>query len=264
MVDHGGDLDLALLMADRAETLAMAVFTGGPLPHETKADGSVVTESDRAIERELRAIVAAHRPGDAFVGEEGGGAFDGGGRRWIVDPIDGTHNFIAGRWGWCTQIGLADGDDLVLGVANFPALPGCWWGGVGEGAFARDDARSRPIRVGATPDGGAGRWASNAAVHLLDGERRRAVQRLEALGPYVEPDQWTTHPALMVAEGTIDICLQLAGEPWDYAGLAAVVQAAGGSFSYLDGSTVLGGCRPALFTSGADVHASALALLDNL
>jgi histidinol-phosphatase len=248
VTDRHADLDLALEMADRADEITMATFTGRPLDHETKADGSPVTETDRRVERALRDLVARARPDDGFLGEETG-AVRGRTRRWIVDPIDGTRSFIAGGSGWCTLIALEADLEVSVGVSSAPVLGRRWWGAAGTGAYARTSGASqaRPFAVSPNPGLDQASWSCNPSLEVFAERAPSLAERLSSCGRYVVP---TMHPVLMVAEGIVDVCVQLFGEPWDYAGFAGIVQAAGGAFSYLDGTVALSGNRPGLFTNG--------------
>ena len=111
------DLALALRLADAADELTRAAFTGDPLAHEIKPDGSPVSETDLAVEQRIAGIVAAERPGDGMLGEEVGGSGPTA-RRWIVDGIDGTVLFVAGVLGWSTQIALEVDGRPVIGVVT--------------------------------------------------------------------------------------------------------------------------------------------------
>jgi histidinol-phosphatase len=258
VVDRRSDLDLALMMADRADQITMVAFLGGSLISETKPDGTTVTETDREVERELRGLVAAARPGDGFLGEESDLTEGGSARRWIVDPIDGTGSFVAGGKTWGTLIALEEQGCLTLGVASGPAVEGRWWGADGIGAFGRTavDGAPRGLAVSVSSTLDRATWSSNPSLEALSGPSRALTGRLCVCGSYVGPREWTTHPMLMVAEGTLDLCVQFGGAAWDYAAPAAIVCAAGGSFSYLDGCTELVG----LFTNGR-LHDPVLELL---
>src|SRR3954469_17346926 len=138
------DLALALALADVADGLALPAFERGTAAVE-KADGTPVTEADRAVERALRERLAAERPDDAILGEELGGAGEGA-RGGVLDPLDGTEWFARGIPVWGTLIALTDGDEPVAAVVSAPALRRRWWAARGAGAF-RD---GRPIRVSDT------------------------------------------------------------------------------------------------------------------
>lgn len=253
-----GDLGLALELADAADALTMAAFSGAALAFTTKADGSPVSETDRAVESALRDLVARHRPGDGFVGEETGARDPRADRCWIVDPIDGTQSFVGGGRSWATQIALRVSGELRVGVTTAPAARARWWGAAGAGASRRvgRDGRVEPLSTSRVGELAAARWICHPASELLSGAPRDLAARL-AHGAGAGTTA-TSHGALMVAEGSLEVCLALDGAPWDHAAFAAIVTAAGGSFSYLDGSTELrDGMNAALYSNGL-VHEAAL------
>ena len=259
MTKRANDLELALAMADAADAMTMAVYTGEALAFERKADGSPVTETDRQVEERLRAMITERRPADGFLGEETAPESEATDRRWIIDPVDGTASFIRGGRSWATQIALEEDGDLVLGVTSAPVVDARWWGATGIGAFrqARDDAEPRRLQVSTTSEFDAARWVCYPPVERLKEDWRVLPDRLRGAS---EPIRQTAHGALMVAAADADACLQLQGAPWDYAAFAALVQIAGGRFSYIDGSTTLGGLDPAVFSNGR-VHDQVLAAL---
>lgn len=253
MARRQNDLEFALQLADLADAMTMAAFTGHALEFEEKSDGTPVTETDRHVEERLRAAIAEQRPGDGFLGEETGARdMPSGGRRWIVDPVDGTASFIRGGRSWGTQIALEHDGELVVGVTSAPVLRARWWGADGIGVFqrTRDDPEPRQLRVSSPADGATLKWVCYPRIDRLSADWRALPDRLQAVSA---PVRSTSHGALMVAAGTADACLQVQGAPWDYAAFAALVHIAGGTFSYLDGSTELEGLRPAVF-SNRKVH----------
>ena len=212
----------------------MGRFGAADLRVDAKPDLSPVTDADRATERLLRAGLAQHRPADGVVGEE----FPDTGsarRRWVLDPIDGTNNFVRGVPVWATLIGLLDGDDAVLGVVSAPALGRRWWAERGHGAWSSAlGGAPRRLWVSTARELGA---ASLAYSELTEWERAGR------LGPFLELCRrvWRTRgfgdfwSYVLVAEGAVD----LAAEPdlalWDMAALAPIVVEAGGAFTGLDG-----------------------------
>jgi histidinol-phosphatase len=249
------DLALALRLADAADEISLDHFTGDAVAHELKADGSPVSAADVAVERAICEILAAERPDDGVLGEEVGevGAAD---RRWILDGIDGTVLFVAGRVGWATEIALEVAGELVVGVCTTPVGRRRYWAARGRGAWRRDSAVAATwLRVtgAATLDGG--RYSAIPPLDALDPGRRAVAERLGAAGAaWVPPSE---HGALFVADGRVDVCVQLGGGPWDFAALAVIVTEAGGSFSDLAGDPDIYGGGPALFSNGR-VHREAL------
>ncbi|HZM30352.1 MAG TPA: inositol monophosphatase family protein [Acidimicrobiales bacterium] len=258
------DLALALRLADAADELTMAAFTGAAVAHEIKPDGSPVSSADLAVERRIAEILATERPADGLLGEEVGesGPAD---RRWIVDGIDGTVLFVVGRTGWGTQVALEVDGEPVVGVTTVPTGTPAgwrrWWAARGAGAWRRGDAtgpEGERIRVSATATLAGGRHTAIPPIEALDGERRAAVERLAAAGSaYVDPHE---HGALMVADGRADVCVQAGGGPWDFAALAVLVTEAGGRFGDLAGRPGIYGGGPVLFSNG-HVHDAATGAL---
>jgi histidinol-phosphatase len=235
--DGLSDVELARALADRAETMALATF-GSEVATRSKDDGTPVTDLDEAIERELYRFVALHRPRDGFLGEELGHIASGR-RTWIVDPLDGTHAYLAGADTWGTQIALVDGDDIPAAVSVWPARSTRWWIGPDRHAYRSTAAGDSvgPLTVSDVANLDQVRWACNPSLEYIDerdAEARpgrwdlAALDGLRERGTYVPASDWTGHPALMVADGSLDICVQLAGGLWDHAAIAGIVQAAGG------------------------------------
>ncbi|HZV25501.1 MAG TPA: inositol monophosphatase family protein, partial [Acidothermaceae bacterium] len=129
------DLSLALHLADIADEISTARFRATDLRVETKPDLTPVSDADRAVETAIRTKLAELRPGEAIVGEEFGADAPETGRRWVIDPIDATKNFVRGVPVWATLIALMDGPHVVVGVASAPALGHRWWAGRGLGSW---------------------------------------------------------------------------------------------------------------------------------
>src|SRR5919109_3162533 len=132
------DLAFALELADVADAISLPKFRSADLRVEAKPDLTPVTEADRGVEEALRKQIADRRPGEAVLGEEFGlDPSAAGDARWIIDPIDGTKNYVRGIPIWATLIAFERGGELVLGVASAPAMGvRRWWAAAGEGAFA--------------------------------------------------------------------------------------------------------------------------------
>jgi histidinol-phosphatase len=129
------DLDLLHALADTADQLTMARFLAGDLRVSNKPDATPVTDADAAVERALREVLAQRRPGDAVLGEEDGLSGDSP-RRWVIDPIDGTKNFLRGMPVWATLIALEADGEVAAGLVSAPALSRRWWAARGAGAWA--------------------------------------------------------------------------------------------------------------------------------
>jgi histidinol-phosphatase len=255
------DLALAIELADLADSITLARFRAADLVVETKPDLTPVTEADTAVERAVRARLAELRPGDAVVGEEYGdtGGSDGG-RRWIIDPIDGTKNYVRGIPVWGTLLALHEGDQATIGVVSAPALNRRWWASAGAGAFAADGLSEAPRRlhvsaVRALDDAqlcvsGFDGWEEQGRIEaLLD--LARQCWRTRGFG-----DFWTY---MMIAEGVAEIGCEPVVSLWDLAAPQVIVEEAGGTFTDLAGvRTAAGG--DALASNGL-LHEQALALV---
>jgi len=234
VTDWAGDLEFAHALADAADVLSMARFHSDDLVVESKPDLTPVTDADRAVERELREQLERERPGDAVLGEEYGDTGDGS-RRWVLDPIDGTKNYVRGVPVWSTLIALQQDERTVVGVVSAPALGRRWWAAEGAGAWTgssvRDARACHVSKVSALSD------AYLAYSSLFGWERRdrlpqfidllRTVWRTRGFG-----DFWQH---MMVAEGVVDVSCEPEVYLWDLAPLQIVVSEAGGRFSDLSG-----------------------------
>jgi histidinol-phosphatase len=130
------ELELAQQLADAADAITTERFGAADLVVESKPDLTPVSDADRAVEEAIRARLAVERPDDAISGEEFGSG-GGGPYRWVIDPIDGTKNFVRDVPVWATLIALLDGDDPVVGVVSAPALGRRWWAARGAGAWGQ-------------------------------------------------------------------------------------------------------------------------------
>ncbi|MEN3357256.1 MAG: histidinol-phosphatase [Mycobacteriales bacterium] len=238
---RNGDLTLALQLADLADQVTMARFQASDLVVETKPDLTPVSDADRAVEREVRAVLAERRPDDAVLGEEFGAAAGGGSRRWVLDPIDGTENYVRGVPVWATLIALMDGDSVVAGAVSAPALGRRWWAARGEGAWGSvlggEPRRLRVSGVGTMAD-------ASLAYSSLDGWVARG--RLGGLLALMER-VWRTrgygdfYIYTLLAEGAVDIAVEPEVSLWDLAPLALLVTEDGGRFTDLAGGPGPGG-----------------------
>ena len=219
------DLDILIRAADIADRESMRTWRSDDLEVETKADGSPVSATDTLIERLLRDVLAEHRPADRIIGEEVGDTGSGS-RCWVIDPIDGTRSYVAGGRAWGSLIALEVDGHSVGGMVTMPAFGRRWWGTLDVGAFVTDEpgATPRSIGVSTESDSDQMRWSSGPFVDELDGEERSRIARFDGLGRYVPMDEWTTYPALMVADGSLQLAVHF-GQHWDHAALAAVVVA---------------------------------------
>ena len=244
------DLDFALGLADLADSLSMPRFRALDLLVESKPDLTPVTDADRNVELSLRQLITSERPGDGVIGEE----FEQTGnsdRTWIIDPIDGTKNFMRGVPVWATLIALRDAEGLGLGIVSCPALGRRWWALRGHGAWLSEGDHVRSLSVSTVSE------LSNASMSFSDSRGWieptlssviAATWRQRAYG-----DFWSH---CLVAEGAVD----LAGEPtlalYDYAALVPIVSESGGSITQFSGDP--------LPIFDADAHPSVLSTNDHL
>ena len=214
------DLELALRLADAADALSLPRFRSG-LAIETKPDLTPVTEADRAVESELRRILAKERPDDAILGEEEG-AVGAGTRRWFVDPIDGTRNYSRGIPVWATLIALESDGVVQLGVVSAPAMARRWWAERGAGAFANGDR----IHVSAIST------IENSVLSFAIENEVPAIAR-RAWHARGFGDFWSY---MLIAEGSVDGAFDGPGvKEWDLAATQVIVEEAGGRFSDFSG-----------------------------
>ncbi len=229
------DLRLAHVLADSADSITMSRFKAQDLVVASKPDRTPVTDADTAVEDALRSMLGRTRPRDAVHGEERADS-GWGPRRWVIDPIDGTANFLRGVPVWATLIGLMVGDEVVAGVVSAPALGRRWWASAGNGAFTgRSLLQANPCRVSdvaAIEDASLsyssiGGWVDSGRgqqfVDLL-----RDCWRTRAYG-----DFWSY---MLLAEGAVDLACEPELALHDMAAVSVVVTEAGGRFTNLDGS----------------------------
>jgi histidinol-phosphatase len=259
MTDLTCDLALALSLADSADRITLDRAGAADLRVQAKPDRSPVTDADLAVEDAIRAVLRVHRPHDEVVGEERGGASGDAGRAWLLDPIDGTKNFLRGVPVWATLIALVEDGEPAVGVVSAPALRRRWWAATGAGAHTRDpNGTSRAITVSGVGDladaylsttdlGSWTRYRSRECyLSLVD-----ATWESRAFG-----DFWQH---CLVAEGAIDLAAEPIVNPWDVAAVQVLVQQAGGRFTDLDGIARYDG-GTALSSNGL-LHDAALTLL---
>lgn len=236
------DLALAQKMADAADAITLKRYQSLDLVITTKPDNTPVTDADKAAEAAIRELLKEHRPDDGIVGEEFGeqasALHQGSGRYWVIDPIDGTKNFLRGVPTWATLIGLverqSDGSEkVIVGVVSAPALYRRWYASDGMGAFVSENGKS-PKRVSVSKISDI----SNASISYSDfvgwGSRLKAFQtlltkvwRTRGIG-----DFWSH---ILVAEGAVDSAIEPSLALWDMAALDIIVREAGGRFTNTDG-----------------------------
>jgi histidinol-phosphatase len=231
------DLRLAHLLADDADASSTSRFRALDLRVDTKPDLTPVTDADRAVEEGVRRTLARARPRDDIQGEELGTLSGSGGRarRWVVDPIDGTKNFVRGVPVWATLIALTVEDEVVVGVVSAPALNRRWWAVKDGGAWSgKSVQKASPCRVSdvsrledaslsySSLDG----WEERGRLHDFLALARQCW-RTRAYG-----DFWSH---VLVAEGAVDLAAEPELALHDMAALDVIVREAGGRFTSLAG-----------------------------
>ena len=241
------DLALAHALADLADAITLDRYQAQDLVVTNKPDNTPVTDADRAVETAIREALATHRQSDGLVGEEFGSDKGVSGRYWVIDPIDGTKNFMRGVPTWATLIALVQVDssgneEVIAGIASAPALARRWSAAKGHGATVRFNAgttneldddfdstsREKKISVSKVSS------LSDASISYSDfvgwGERLEPFQKMLA-------NAWRTRGIgdfwshMLVAEGAVDVAIEPSLAVWDMAALDIIVREAGGTFT---------------------------------
>lgn len=233
--DLSADLAIALELADAADAASMKRFDAPDLDVQAKPDHTFVTDADIDTEKAIRAILEVGRPDDAVLGEEFGSTGDSP-RQWIIDPIDGTHNYLRGIPMWSTLIALAVEGVPRVGVVSQPAIGRRWWAATGLGAWTN------------TPSGGTRRIGvsgvdslDKASVSFQSIEQWRDADELDALDRLTTAvwrdrgygDAW---PYMLLAEGRLEMVAEFGVQEYDIAALVPIVTEAGGRFTAYSGS----------------------------
>lgn len=229
------DLQVLSGILDKVDTFTMQRFLSTDLQVETKPDLTPVTDADRQAEQIIRQTLSHYRSRDAVFGEEGGESSGPSGRRWIIDPIDGTKNFVRGVPVWATLVGLEEDGEIVLGMVSAPALQRRWWAIKGQGAYTgRNFRNARKLQVSqisqiedasfsyASLNGWQERGQLRAMLRLC-----QTVWRTRGYG-----DFWSY---MLLAEGAVDIAAEPKLALYDMAALVPIVTEAGGTFTDLSG-----------------------------
>lgn len=257
------DLELALHLADMADSISMDRFRASDLHTESKFDLTPVTDADRGVETKLREIIEQQRPNDSIIGEEF--AQRGNAERtWIIDPIDGTKNFLRGVPVWATLIALRDARGMGLGVVSAPALNRRWWALRGHGSWMREGNQDTPLRANGVSDVSALTdaslsfsdpvgWNPNALNSLV-----AACWRHRAYG-----DFWSH---CLVAEGAVDIAAEPELALYDYAALIPIVEESGGKITDFQGAPLPisdSDAHPSVLTTNGTLHNLVTELLNS-
>ncbi|BDS50658.1 histidinol-phosphatase [Rhodoluna lacicola] len=233
-MNYQADLNLALELADIADAISLQRFRALDLHVEDKPDRSPVTDADRSVEQALKKVLAEKAPADALIGEEYGNSGSAS-RTWIIDPIDGTANYLRGVPIWATLIALAIDGKPVVSVVSAPAMGRRWWAAPEVGAFTRDiDGSTREIKVSAISEldnaslsyNNLQLWDQAGLLPELT-DLSRKIWRTRAYG-----DFWSY---MLLAEGSVDIVAEHDLKIYDIAALVPIVEQAGGKFTALNG-----------------------------
>lgn len=262
MAGYADDLALAHLLADTADAISTARFRALDLHVEAKPDLTPVSDADTAVEKAIRATLARARPRDGVLGEEFGrsvAAAGPGSRYWVIDPIDGTKNFVRGVPIWATLIALMEGDTPVVGLVSAPALGRRWWAARGLGAYAgKHQHAATRINVSAV------RKLTDASFCYasLNGwaDMGRLDQMLDILlGVWRSRAYGDFYGYMLLAEGALDAMAEPELSLWDMAALIPIITEAGGKITDLDGRPT--GDKSSVVGTNGLLHESVLAAL---
>lgn len=231
---HADDLRLAHVLADAVDQLTMSRFKAQDLEVSTKPDLTEVTDADRAAEELVRAQLRRSRSRDQVIGEEFGSTGSSP-RQWVIDPIDGTSNFVRGVPVWGTLIGLIEDGRPVVGLVSAPALSRRWWGGLEAGAWSGSRLSSASRLQVSQVESIDQASLSYSSLHGW-AERERLPQMLNLMQRFWRTraygDFWSY---MLVAEGAVDVACEPELNLHDMVALAPIVTEAGGRFTSLDG-----------------------------
>lgn len=252
------DLRLAHVLADNADSITMARFRAQDLRVSHKPDLTEVTDADTAVEEAIRRTLSSSRPRDAVHGEEGEDT-GWGPRRWVLDPIDGTANFVRGVPAWATLIALMVEDKVEVGVVSAPLLGRRWWACTDGGAFTGKSLMSpTPMRVSKVNTLTDAFLSYSSLKGWVDAERglqfgdlMRTVWRTRAFG-----DFWSH---MLVGEGAVDISVEPELALHDMAALDVIVRESGGRATSIDGAD--GPFGPGFLCTNGLLHDEVLDLL---
>lgn len=256
------DLDVALAIADLADAKTLPAFLRRDFRVDYKADTSPVTEVDRETEQLVRRLLQDARPSDDIAGEEFGGTTPSSHRQWVIDPIDGTKNFVRGVPVWATLIALVVDGNPSVGVVSAPALGRRWWASDGGGAWMKlsiSGASSAPVRLSVSAVDSLDQASLSYSdaigwqeLHGADlGEMSSRFARTRAYGDF--------YSHMLVAEGAVDVSAEPELNAWDMAALIPILSEAGGAATAFDGRNALAG--GSLLCSNGRLHAAALSVI---
>lgn len=269
---HSAELEFALTLADIADEISLARYRALDLVITTKPDKSPVTDADKSVETAISSAIHGKYPNDGIVGEEFGTSGSRGSRDryWVIDPIDGTKNFLRGVPTWATLIALVENDQVVASVVSSPALYRRWYASTGGGAFVAEGVTMGADASGVSSNVITRQLSVSKVSHIKDasiaysdfqgwGERRANFEKLldgawrtRGLG-----DFWSH---MLVAEGAVDVAIEPSLALWDMAALDLIVREAGGKFTSLDG--VDGPFGPNAISTNGALHGAIVTALN--
>lgn len=255
--DLSADLAFALRLADAADVQSLARFDSADLRISTKADNSHVTDADLATERAIRTIIEAERPADGIFGEEFGAQGDAH-RQWIIDPIDGTANYLRGVPLWGTMIALAVDGVPQVGVVSMPALGRRWWASTGAGAWTTTDAGPRRLSTSAVSSLDD---ASVSFQSITQWAQAGHLDQLLTLADRVWRDRayGDVFSYMLLAEGRLEMVAEFGIKEYDIAAAVPIVREAGGRMTSFDGVETIS--AQSTLASNGILHDAFLALL---
>ncbi|GAA1670572.1 histidinol-phosphatase [Fodinicola feengrottensis] len=238
MATYTDDLALAHVLADTADSISLGRFKALDLRVDSKPDMTPVSDADTAVEKAIESTLARTRPRDGLLGEEFGersGPAGNGQRRWVVDPIDGTANYVRGVPVWATLIALLDGNEPVVGLVSAPAMRQRWWAARGGGAYTgRQRSSATAIKTSAVTNLSDASLSYSSISDWYDADRgdafmglTREVWRTRAYGDF--------YSYVLLAEGALDVAIEPEVSLWDLAALVPIITEAGGRFTDLSG-----------------------------
>ncbi len=256
--DLRADLELAMRLADAADAASMSRFDAADLDVSLKADATHVTEADLATERAIRALLEAERPDDGIFGEEFGVTGDAA-RQWIIDPIDGTANYLKGIPMWTTLIALSIDGVPRVGVASQPAIGRRWWAASGLGAWTDGpDGEPQRLAVSSVDTIAASSVSFQSIGQWRDAGKLDALERLTS-SVWRDRGYGDAWPYMLLAEGRLEFVAEFDVKEYDIAALVPIVTEAGGRFTSFDGEDTVS-ARSSLATNGV-LHEAYLRLL---
>lgn len=251
------DLELALRLADAADEQSFTRFDAADLKISTKTDRSYVTDADLATERAIRTILTTERPTDGIFGEEFGVEGDTH-RQWIIDPIDGTANFLRGVPLWGTMISLAVDGIPQVGVVSMPALGRRWWASTGGGSWTATAEGPRRLRASAVENLSDASISFQSIAQWADADQLPALLRV-AEKVWRDRAYGDVFAYMLLAEGRLEMVAEFDVKEYDIAAAVPIVREAGGMFTSFDGDETIS-ARSTLASNGV-LHDAFLALL---